>query len=850
MQMPKLTELATETLNTAAHEAEKRKNPAVEDSHLLWALVNKEGLAGEILKERNWEEIETIMNSLPKMETESEIRGGASLGKIIKRAEEEAKKRGDEYISQEILLLALAEEGGEEIKKLLEKNEINSNKIRQDIKKRRGGKKVDSPTKDKNYKALEKYTVDLTALAKAGKLDPVIGRGEEIRRVMQVLSRRTKNNPVLVGDPGVGKTAIAEGLANRIVAGDVPESLKNKKILSLEISSLLAGAKYRGEFEERLKNVIEEVTKSEGGIILFVDELHTIVGAGGAEGSVDASNMLKPGLARGALRVIGATTMSEYRKYIEKDSALERRFQPVLVNESSVEDTISILRGLREKYEIHHGIKISDEALVAAAKLSDRYIKDRFLPDKAIDLVDEAASSLRIEMESAPVEIDNLDRQLRQLQIEEKGLEKGGKKERLEEIKKEMANIGEKLDGLNKKWQEQKEILDEVKKNKKEIEKLRYELEKADRDLDLDRAAKLKYGEIPEMEKKIKEGEENWAKIGEDDRLIKEEVGEEDIARVVSRWTGVPVSRMMETENEKLKNLEKEIHKRVVGQNEAVTAVANAIRRSRVNLRERNKPIATFLFLGPTGVGKTETAKSLAEQLFDDERAVIRIDMSEYGEEHSVARLIGSPPGYVGHEEGGQLTEAVRRKPYSVILLDEIEKANPSLFNIFLQVFDDGRLTDGKGRTVDFSNTIIIMTSNIGSETIQSFAGKEEDKMETEVMELVSRSFKPEFLNRIDRIIIYKKLTESQIGEILEIQLEELKKRLEEERVVLTMTNKVKDWLKKKGYDPLFGARPMKRLIQQEIEDKLAMLMLERKGGNLAVVVDEKNGKLVVELAN
>jgi len=855
MELPKLTELAGEILELAVKTAKERKNPNIESSHLLWAILNTEGAGKTILGElggKEWPEVEEIISKLPKVEGETtEVRGGMELAKILNRASEEAKKNGDEYVAGEMLLLGLAEEAEGEIKDLLEKKGADSNKIREEIKNFRQEVKVDSPTKDKNYKSLEKYTVDLTKLAREGKLDPVIGREDEIRRVMQVLSRRTKNNPVLVGDPGVGKTAIAEGLANRIVAGDVPESLKNKKLLNLEISSLLAGAKYRGEFEERLKAVIDEVTKSEGGVILFIDELHTIVGAGGAEGSVDASNMLKPGLARGVLRVIGATTLVEYRKYIEKDSALERRFQPVRVDESSVEDTISILRGLKEKYEIHHGIKISDETLIAAAKLSDRYIKDRFLPDKAIDLVDEAAAALRIERESAPAVIDNLTRQVKQLQIEQKALRKKEDKARLAEIEKEMANAKEKLAMLNKKWEEQKNILEGVKKSKTELEKLKYELEKADRDLELDRAAKIKYGQIPEMKKKIKAGEKRWSEVEEKDRLIKEEIGKDDVARVVSKWTGVPVSKMLESESEKLKNLEKEMHKRVIGQDEAIGAVANAVRRSRVNIGEKGKPMAAFLFLGPTGVGKTETAKTLAEQLFDDEKAMVRIDMSEYGEEHSVARLIGSPPGYVGHEEGGQLTEAIRRKPYSVVLLDEIEKAHPSLLNVFLQVFDDGRLTDGKGRTVDFSNTIVIMTSNIGSQIIQSYGGKEEAKMENEVMELVNKSFKPELLNRIDRVIIYKKLEKKQLEKILDIQLERLKKRLVEENVNIVVTAKARELMVKKGYDPMFGARPMQRLIQNEIMDALAMLMLDRKGkGEMAVVVDESGGELKVELAN
>lgn len=713
---------------------------------------------------------------------------------------------------------------------------------------------MENEDQDQNYNPLEKFTTDLTDLARHGKLDPVIGREEEVRRVMQVLSRRTKNNPVLVGDPGVGKTAIAEGLANRIVSGDVPESIKNKRILSLEISNLLAGAKYRGEFEERLKGVIDEAVKSEGQVVLFIDELHTIVGAGGAEGSVDAGNMLKPALARGALRIIGATTLTEYRKYIEKDAALERRFQPVMVAEPSVENTVSILRGLKEKYEIHHGITITDAALVAAARLSDRYIRDRFLPDKAIDLVDEAASSLRIEMESAPSVVDSLERKTRQLEIEEKALVKEKNEEskrRLEEIRKELFEDKETLNQLKTKWKQQKEILLEIKKNKEQLDKLKYALEAAERNLELDKAAEIKYGSIPEMEKKLKTVEKEWNELEKDQRLIKQEVDEDDIAKIVSRWTGIPAQRMMKKETEKLKNLEEILKMRVVGQDEAMNAVANAVRRSRLHLGETTKPIATFLFLGPTGVGKTETAKALAEQLFNDEKALVRIDMSEYSEAFSISRLIGSPPGYVGYEEGGQLTEAVRRKPYTVVLLDEIEKAHPQIFNTFLQVFDEGRLTDGKGKTVDFTNTVIIMTSNIGAEIIQENADKKEEKMEAKVMEYVEHTLRPEFLNRIDQIIIFKRLGEKQLEKIVEIQIANISKRLKEQNVSLTISGKAKGYLAETGFDPVFGARPLKRLIQNEIIDQVALLLLDREEKTeTGIIVDEKNGKLSVELVD
>jgi ATP-dependent Clp protease ATP-binding subunit ClpB len=850
MANPQFTQLASETLQKAIGEAMERRNLMVEEIHLLWALKTMEGAAREILGGISEKEIEEKIDQLPTAEMVSEqpqISGQAQ--RVIQAAIEESRKRGDSYVSQEMLLWGLATAGSREIKSMLDEN-----RIKEEVNNLRGGESVDSESKETSYKALEKYTTDLTALARNGKLDPVIGREEEIRRVMQVLSRRTKNNPVLVGEPGVGKTAIVEGLANRIVAGDVPESIKDKKLLSLEISGLLAGAKYRGEFEERLKSVISEVAKAEGRIILFIDELHTVVGAGGAEGAVDASNMLKPGLARGTLRVIGATTLGEYRKYIEKDAALERRFQPVTVREPSVEDTISILRGLKEKYEIHHGIRITDAALVAAAKLSDRYIRDRFLPDKAIDLVDEAASSLRIEMESAPATIDNLERRVRQLEIEDKALKKesnGDTEKRREEIARELSQEKENLAALTARWKRQKDLLLQINKLKGEIDKLRYALETAERGVELDKAAELKYGEIPQAEKKLKEAEKNWAEIPVEERLIKQVVEEDDIAKIVARWTGIPASRMLKSESEKLKNLEAILKQRVVGQDEAITAVANAVRRSRLHIGEANKPIAVFLFLGPTGVGKTETAKALAEQLFNDEKALIRIDMSEYSEAHSVARLIGAPPGYVGYEEGGQLTEAVRRRPYTVVLLDEIEKANPQIYNIFLQLFDEGRLTDGKGRTVDFTNTVIIMTSNLGAEIIQSYGGKDEAKMEAEVRELVARSFRPDFLNRIDQIIIYKKLNKEMLKKIVDIQLNLVMDRLREQNVILSVTERAKEWLAEKGFDPVFGARPLKRIIQGEILDQVASIMLDFEPGiPIGLVADEKRGRIQVELVD
>ncbi|MCD6257223.1 ATP-dependent chaperone ClpB [Candidatus Aerophobetes bacterium] len=849
----KFTIKAQEAIQEAQEIAEKKNHQEITPEHLLLALLREEGgIVSSILKNLGVDrgqiinQVEEHVDRLPKVFGGGQLYISPGLKRVLDLAQEEASNLKDEYISTEHLLLSLCEDETSSAGRILQQQGINKDNLLKALASIRGTQRVTDQNPEDKYQALERFTRDLTELASQGKLDPVIGRDNEIRRVIQILSRRTKNNPVLIGEPGVGKTAIVEGLAQRIVAGDVPEGLKEKKILALDMGALLAGAKFRGEFEDRLKSLLREIKEKEGQIVLFIDELHTVVGAGAAEGAIDASNMLKPALARGELRCIGATTLNEYRKYIEKDAALERRFQVVIVREPSVEDTIAILRGLKERYEAHHGVKIKDSALVAAATLSHRYITDRFLPDKAIDLVDEAAARLRIEIDSRPTEVDEIERKIMQLEIERQALKKEkdeASRERLKKLEQELASLKEKEAELKVQWQKEKEIIQRIGEIKKEIENARKESVKAEREGNLDRAAELRYGKIVQLEKELKEESEKLSQLQKDKKMLKEEVEEEDIAEIVSEWRGIPLSRLLEGEKEKLTKMEERIKTRVVGQDEAVKVVSNAIRRARAGLQDPNRPLGSFIFLGPTGVGKTELAKALAEFLFDDEGAMIRLDMSEYMERHTVSRLIGAPPGYVGYEEGGQLTEPVRRQPYTVVLFDEIEKAHPDVFNVLLQILDDGRLTDGQGRTVDFRNTVIIMTSNVGSRWIEELSRQEDIRQK--VREALRAQFRPEFLNRIDEIIIFNRLTQEDIKKIVDIQISQVEKRLADKHMRIILTSKAKQFLADKGYDPLYGARPLKRVIQREVLDPLALQILEGKfkEGDW-IKVDIPDGKL------
>lgn len=851
------TEKAWEAIVNTTEVAKKAKQQNLETEHLLQSLLEQDGLATSIFTKAGIDvrkilnRTEDFINRQPKLsKTDGSVYLGRSLDSLLDRAEDQRKKWKDDYISIEHLVLAYTKD--DRIGKILKQEfKLDESTLEEVVKQIRGNQKVTDQSPEGKYESLEKYGRDLTQLARLGKLDPVIGRDDEIRRTIQILSRRTKNNPVLIGEPGVGKTAIAEGLAQRIIDGDVPESLRDRTLITLDMGALIAGAKYRGEFEERLKAVLKEVIESEGQIVLFIDEIHTVVGAGATQGAMDAGNLLKPMLARGELRCIGATTLDEYRKYIEKDAALERRFQQIYVDQPSVEDTVSILRGLKERYAVHHGVRIADGALVAAAVLSNRYISDRFLPDKAIDLVDEAAAKLKMEITSKPEELDEIDRKVLQLEMERLSLEKEsdpGSKERFGKLEKELADLKEEQSNLNAHWQTEKQAIEQIRSIREEIEQVNIEISQAERDYDLSKAAELKYGKYNELQRSLKDAEDKLSEVQTTGRsLLREEVSEEDIAEIIAKWTGIPVSKLVESERDKLLHLEDELHKRVVGQDEAVTAVAEAIQRSRAGLSDPNRPIASFIFLGPTGVGKTELAKALAAYLFDTEEAMVRIDMSEYMEKHAVSRLVGAPPGYVGYEEGGQLSEAIRRRPYAVILFDEIEKAHSDVFNILLQVLDDGRITDSQGRTIDFKNTVIIMTSNIGSQFILDVAGDDDQyqEMRLRVTEALRAHFRPEFLNRVDEMIIFHSLLKAQLRNIVKIQAIRLEKRLEERKMTLKLSDAALDFIVEVGYDPVYGARPLKRAIQKELETPIAKRILQGafQDGN-TIFVDVENERL------